>query len=139
MLHLDLTNNNRSRLTEQLSNRKFSKIVYFVIRSKIEVLCAEWTKSDFFKLCIIRLWTRFNLDTFCKYVLQFCTSFLIKSYLFTSVFNMPDSETNLWKFVLGISNDLASLLYLPLVSGDNYFICDTLALSIHQILLRFKE
>jgi hypothetical protein len=57
---------------------------------------------------------------------------------------MPDSETNLLKFELGISNDLASLLYLPLVSGDNNFICrssarqmpwqrsDTLALSIQQ-------
>jgi hypothetical protein len=29
----------------------------------------------------------------------------------------------LLKFELGISNDLASLLYLPLVSGDNNFIC----------------
>jgi hypothetical protein len=36
---------------------------------------------------------------------------------------MSDSETNLLKFELGISNDLASLLYLPLVSGDNHFIC----------------
>jgi hypothetical protein len=36
---------------------------------------------------------------------------------------MSDSETNLLKFQLGISNDLASLLYLPLVSGDNNFIC----------------
>jgi hypothetical protein len=52
------------------------------------------------------------------YVLQLCTSFLIKSYLFTSAFNVSDSETNLLKFVLGISNDLANLLYLPLVSGD---------------------
>jgi hypothetical protein len=34
---------------------------------------------------------------------------------------MSDSETNLLKFELGISNDLASLLYLPLVSGDNNF------------------
>jgi hypothetical protein len=37
--------------------------------------------------------------------------------------NMPDSETNLLKFELGISNDLANLLYLPLISGDNIFIC----------------
>jgi hypothetical protein len=36
---------------------------------------------------------------------------------------MSDSETNLLKFQLGISNNLASLLYLPLVSGDNNFIC----------------
>jgi hypothetical protein len=35
---------------------------------------------------------------------------------------MSDSETNLLKFVLGISNDLAGLFYLPLVSGDNNFI-----------------
>jgi hypothetical protein len=48
---------------------------------------------------------------------------MIKSYLFTSAFNMSDSETNLLKFELGISNDLASLLYLPLVSGDNNFTC----------------
>jgi hypothetical protein len=34
-----------------------------------------------------------------------------------------DSETNLLKFELEISTDLASLLYLPLVSGDNNFIC----------------
>jgi hypothetical protein len=40
---------------------------------------------------------------FCNYV---PTSFLIKSYLFTSAFNMSDSETNLLKFELGISNDL---------------------------------
>jgi hypothetical protein len=38
-------------------------------------------------------------------------------------FNMSDSETNLSKFELGISNVLARLLYLPLVSGDNNFIC----------------
>jgi hypothetical protein len=36
---------------------------------------------------------------------------------------MSDSETNLLKFELGISNDLASLLYPPHVSEDNYFIC----------------
>jgi hypothetical protein len=36
-------------------------------------------------------------------------------------FNMSDSET--LKFKLGISNDLASLFYVPLVSGDNNFIC----------------
>jgi hypothetical protein len=41
----------------------------------------------------------------------------------TSAFNMSDSETKLLKFELGISNDLASLLYLPLVIGDNNFIC----------------
>jgi hypothetical protein len=99
-----------------------------------------WTKSDFLKI-IIRLSTRFNLDGSCKYVLQLCTSFLIKSYLFTSAFNMSDSETNLLKSALGISS---SLLYLPLVSGDNNFICrssacqmpwqwsDTLTLSIEQ-------
>jgi hypothetical protein len=29
----------------------------------------------------------------------------------------------LLKFELGTSNDLASLLYLPLVKGDNNFIC----------------
>jgi hypothetical protein len=46
---------------------------------------------------------------------------MIKSYLFTSAFNISHSETNLLKFELGISNDLASLLYLPLVSGDNNF------------------
>jgi hypothetical protein len=34
-----------------------------------------------------------------------------------------DSETNLLKFELEMSTDLASLLYLPLVSGDNNFIC----------------
>jgi hypothetical protein len=55
---------------------------------------------------------------------------------------MSNSETNLLKFELGISNDLAGLLYLPLVSGDNNFICrsaalpwqrsDILALSIQQ-------
>jgi hypothetical protein len=36
---------------------------------------------------------------------------------------MSDSETNLLKFELGISNDSPSLRYLPLVSGDNNFIC----------------
>jgi hypothetical protein len=36
---------------------------------------------------------------------------------------MSDSKTNLLEFELGISNDLASLLYLPLVSGYNNFIC----------------
>jgi hypothetical protein len=36
---------------------------------------------------------------------------------------MSDSETNLLKFELGISNGLFSLLYLPLVGGDNNFIC----------------
>jgi hypothetical protein len=41
-----------------------------------------------------------------------------KSYLFT----VSDLETNLLKFELGISNGLASLLYLPLVSGDNNFV-----------------
>jgi hypothetical protein len=40
-----------------------------------------------------------------------------------SAFNMSDSETHLLKCELGISNDLASLLYLPLVSGDNSFVC----------------
>jgi hypothetical protein len=34
-----------------------------------------------------------------------------------------DSETNLLKCELGISNHLVSLLYLPLVSEDNNFIC----------------
>jgi hypothetical protein len=70
---------------------------------------------------------------------------------------MSDSETNLLKFELGISNDLASLLYLPLVSGDNNFICrslaeiitlsaarqlvrsDILAFSIQHILLTFEK
>jgi hypothetical protein len=70
---------------------------------------------------------------------------------------MSDSETNLLKFELGISNDLASLLYLPLVSGDNYFICrslaeiitlsaarqlvrsDILALSIQRIMSYFTD
>jgi hypothetical protein len=42
-------------------------------------------------------------------------------------FNMSDAETNLLKFELGISNDLASLLYLPLVNGDNNFICGSSA------------
>jgi hypothetical protein len=32
---------------------------------------------------------------------------------------MSHSETNLLKFELGILNNLADLLYLPLVSGDN--------------------
>jgi hypothetical protein len=73
----------------------------------------------FFKIIIILLPPRFNLDIFCKYVLQLCTCFLIKSYLFTSAFNMSHSEMNLLKFELGISNNLASLLYLPLVSEDN--------------------
>jgi hypothetical protein len=58
------------------------------------------------------------LDGFCKYVLQLRTSFLIKSCLFTSAFNMSDSERNLLKSALGISSNL---LYLPLVSGDNNF------------------
>jgi hypothetical protein len=41
---------------------------------------------------------------------------------------MSDSETNLLKFELGTSNDLlGGLLYLPLVSGDNNFICRSLA------------
>jgi hypothetical protein len=51
------------------------------------------------------------MDRFCEYVLQLCTSFSIKFYLFTSAFNMSDSETNLLKFDLGISNDLASLKF----------------------------
>jgi hypothetical protein len=43
-------------------------------------------------------------------------------------FNMSDSETNLLKFELGTSNDLlGGLLYLPLVSGDNNFMCRSLA------------
>jgi hypothetical protein len=62
---------------------------------------------------------------------------------------MSDSETNLLKFELGISNGLARLLYLPLVSGDNNFISfssarqmawklsDTLALSIQQYNVTF--
>jgi hypothetical protein len=32
---------------------------------------------------------------------------------------MSDSETNLLKFELGISNDLASLLYLPVASSSD--------------------
>jgi hypothetical protein len=47
---------------------------------------------------------------------------------------MSDSETHLLKCELGISNDLASLLYLPLVSGDNSFICrssDAMAMKGH--------
>jgi hypothetical protein len=36
---------------------------------------------------------------------------------------MSDLEMNLLKSEFGILNDLASLLYLPLVSGDNNFIC----------------
>jgi hypothetical protein len=79
---------------------------------------------------MIRFSTNFNLNIFCKYVVQLCTSFLIKSYLITSAFNMSDSETNLLKFELGISNDLASLFYLPLVRGDNNFICRS---SAHQM------
>jgi hypothetical protein len=43
---------------------------------------------------------------------------------------MSNSETNLLKFELGISNDSASLLYLPLISGDNNFICRS---SAHQM------
>jgi hypothetical protein len=41
----------------------------------------------------------------------------IKFYLLRlAVFKISDSEMNLFKFELGISNDLASLLYLPLIS-----------------------
>jgi hypothetical protein len=43
---------------------------------------------------------------------------------------MSDSETNLLKFELGISNDLPGLLYLPLVNGDNNFICRSSAETI---------
>jgi hypothetical protein len=82
---------------------------------------------NFFLSIFIRLSTSFNLDRFCKYILQLCKSFLIKSHLFASAFYMLDSETNLLKFELGISNDLASLLYLPLVSGNNNFICHSSA------------
>jgi hypothetical protein len=40
---------------------------------------------------------------------------------------MSHLETNLLKFELEFSNDLASLLYPPLVRGDNNFICRSLA------------
>jgi hypothetical protein len=43
---------------------------------------------------------------------------------------MSDSETSFLKCELGISNDLASLLYPVLVSGDNNFIC---RLSVRQM------
>jgi hypothetical protein len=36
-------------------------------------------------------------------------------------------DDKMLKFDLGISNDLASLLYLPLVSGDNNFTCRSAA------------
>jgi hypothetical protein len=39
----------------------------------------------------------------------------------SSAFNISHSETNLLKFEFGISNDLASILYLALVSGDNNY------------------
>jgi hypothetical protein len=67
--------------------------------------------------------------------------FLIIIRLSTRAFNMSNSETNLLKFELGISNESPSLLNLPLVSGDNNFICrssdamarsDTSALSIQH-------
>jgi hypothetical protein len=51
---------------------------------------------------------------------------------------MLHSETNLLKFELGISNDLSSLLYLPLVSGDNNFICRSLDAMVLSIQLRFS-
>jgi hypothetical protein len=44
-------------------------------------------------------------------------------WLPNEAFNISDSEPNLLKFDLGVSNNLASLHYLPLVSGDNNFIC----------------
>jgi hypothetical protein len=56
---------------------------------------------------------------------------------------MSDSETNLLKFELGISNDLVSLLYLPLVSSS-----DAMAMKGHfsiinpavwHILLTFEK
>jgi hypothetical protein len=59
---------------------------------------------------------------------------LIKSYLLISAFNMSDSETNFFKFDLGISNDLASLLYLPLVSGDNNFVCRSSLVSSSDVV-----
>jgi hypothetical protein len=81
----------------------------------------RYEQNPKFLFIIIRLLPRFNLDRFCQYVFQLlCTSFLIK---FTSAFNMSDLEMNLFKSEFGILNDLASLLYLPLVSGDNNFIC----------------
>jgi hypothetical protein len=54
---------------------------------------------------------------------------------------MSDLETNLLKiFELGISNDLASLLYLPLGSADNNFICrssaEIITLSAARQLVR---
>jgi hypothetical protein len=88
----------------------------------------RYEQNPKFLFIIIRLSPRFNLDRFCQYVFQLlCTSFLIKSYLFTSAFNMSDLEMNLLKSEFGILNDLASLLYLPLVSGDNNFICSSSA------------
>jgi hypothetical protein len=98
-----------------------------------EVLFAIFHRLFLIFAIIIHLSTRFNLDTFCTYVLQLCTSFLIISYLFTLAINMSDSATNMLKFDLGISNDLPSLLYLPLVSGDNNFICRS---STHQMPLQ---
>jgi hypothetical protein len=55
-----------------------------------------------------------------------CISFLIKSYLFTLAFNIS-VRNEFVEFELGISNDLGSSLYLPLVSGDNNFICRSTA------------
>jgi hypothetical protein len=78
--------------------------IYYVIRSKNEVLCAEAGR------------------------------FLIKSYLLISAFNMSDPETNYFKFDLGISNDLASLLYLRLVSGDNNFVCRSSLVSSSDVM-----
>jgi hypothetical protein len=61
-------------------------------------MCWDWDNQS-----TVLIW----IDFVGKYVFQLCTSFLIKSYLFTSAFNMSDSETILLKFELGISNDLA--------------------------------
>jgi hypothetical protein len=55
-------------------------------------------------------------------ILQLCTSSSIRYILFI-LFSFQYLQTNLLKFELGISNYIASSLYLPLVSGDNNFIC----------------
>jgi hypothetical protein len=47
---------------------------------------------------------------------------------------MSDPETNYFKFDLGISNDLGSLLYLRLVSGDNNFVCRSSLVSSSDVM-----
>jgi hypothetical protein len=83
--------------------------------------------KTFFFLIIIRLLTRFNLDRFCNcftIMYKFLDEILLIHFSLQCQINL----LNLSKFELGISNALASLLYLPLVS-------DTLALSIQQYII----